>query len=1102
MKKFSLFLILLLGFGTTDLLAQKKKGKNEKKEKQEVKADPGKLVSGTFSGLAFRSIGPALTEGRISDIAVDPTNPAIWYLAVSSGGVWKTVNAGTTWKPIFDAQASYSIGCVTIDPNNPLTIWVGTGENNSQRSVGYGDGVYKSNDGGKSWKNVGLADSQHIAKIIVDPRNSDTVFVASQGPLWSAGGDRGVFKTTDGGTTWTAVLEISEHTGVTDMVYDPRNPDIMYAASYQRRRHVWTLINGGPESSIHKTSDGGTTWKKSAVGLPGVDLGRIGLAIAPSLPHTLYAIVEAAQGKSGFYRSTNQGASWHKRGKYVAGSPQYYQEIVVDPKDPNLIYSNDTWLNVSKDGGKTFKRVGERSKHVDNHVTWIDPTRSNHLLVGCDGGLYESFDQGANWMFRANLPITQFYKISTDNAEPVYNVFGGTQDNYSLAGPSRTLNQHGIRNSDWYVTHGGDGFETQVDPKDPNTIYAQAQYGNLARFDKISGEEVNIQPQAEEGEALIWNWDSPLLISPHSNTRLYFAANKLFRSDDRGNSWRAVSGDLSRGLDRNKLKVMGRVWGVDTVSKNRSTSQYGAIVALAESSVTEGLLVVGTDDGLIQISEDGGTNWSKQETFPGIPERAYAVWVACSQHSADVIYAGFNNHKMGDFKPYLLRSGDRGKTWTSIVADLPERGSIYSLVEDHVNANLLFAGTEFGVYFTLDTGKKWLELGGGMPTVAARDMEIQKRENDLVVGTFGRGIYILDDYTPLRHISAESLEKDALLFPVKDALSFIPSTPLGTPGKGFQGDNLYTAKNPPEGAVFTYYLPEALQTRQQKRRKQEKKAIKAGEDTPYPSWDELKQEDRERKPEIVLTIRDDKGAVQRRLTGPHSAGFHRVSWNLRLPTPNPVKLGGGGAFNPFAGFGDGPLVTPGTYQVAIEKRVDGKLEAFGETRSFHVKPVFPKEDDPSIRLAFQKDVAELQRVMRATNKVINQTEDRLKHLEKAILVTADAGEEQMSQVYALLEQLADIENELYGDNTVGSRFEPTTPGLMERIGNIVYGSWGSTDAPTQTARKGYEIASKSFGNLLDRLRKLVQVDLKKLEDELEEAGAPWTPGRFPSWSKQ
>ncbi|MBT6514580.1 MAG: glycosyl hydrolase, partial [Crocinitomicaceae bacterium] len=497
----------------------------------------GKLNSATFSGMKFRNIGPAFTSGRVADIAVNSKNPFEYYIAVASGGVWKTNNSGNTYVPIFDNENSYSIGCIALSPSNENIIWIGTGENNNQRSVAYGDGVYKSEDGGKTFKNMGLKKSEHIGKIIIHPKNDKIVYVAAYGPLWSAGGERGVYKTIDGGNTWTKVLSISENTGISDLIMDPRNPEIVYAAAHQRRRHVWTYIDGGLESAIHKSDDGGTTWKKLSNGLPSGQIGRIGLAISPVDPDYVYAIIKASGTTGGFYRSKDRGASWAKMSNYQT-SGNYYQEIVCDPHDKHKIFSMNTWLHHSEDGGKTFKKTGEKHKHVDNHCMWIDPSNTDHWIVGCDGGLYETWDHAKNWHFKPNLPITQFYRVAVDNALPFYNIYGGTQDNNSMGGPSRTLNNAGIINSDWYITNGGDGFESQIDPTNPNIVYAQAQYGWLVRYDKKSGEKIGIQPMPKKGEAPYrWNWDAPLLISPHNHKRLYFCANKVFRSDDRGNTW-------------------------------------------------------------------------------------------------------------------------------------------------------------------------------------------------------------------------------------------------------------------------------------------------------------------------------------------------------------------------------------------------------------------------------------------------------------------------------------------------------------------------------------------------------------------------------------
>ena len=807
----------------------------------------------TFSGLRFRSLGPAFTSGRVIGFAVDPNNSARYFVAVASGGVWKTINNGTTWTPVFDREGSYSIGCIALDPKNPLTVWVGTGENNSQRSVSYGNGLYRSDDGGKTWKNVGLKTSEHIGRIAIDPKDSNIVYVAAQGPLWGPGGDRGLFKTTDNGKTWKNILNISENTGVTDVVIDPQNPETIYAASYQRRRHMFTLIDGGPESAIYKSTDAGATWNKVRAGLPTTDMGRIGLAISPVDPNVVYATVEATDRKGGIFRSNDRGGSWERRNEFDAGA-MYYARIVADPKDVDRIYVMNVFLMVSDDGGRTLRRLGEKSKHVDNHDIWIDPANVDHYLVGCDGGVYESYDRGAFWHFKSNLPVPQFYDVTTDNATPFYNVYGGAQDNYSFGGPSRTRSASGIVNSDWFVTQGGDGFRSQVDPEDPNTIYAELQHGVLVRFDKRTGERMGIQPQVGRNEdPLRWNWDSPFIISPHSHTRLYFAADKLFRSDDRGDSWKVISGQLSRALDRDKLPVMGKIWSMDAVAKNQSTAFFGNASALAESPKKEGLIYVGTDDGLIQITEDGGKNWRKVEKLPEVPELAYVSRIVASNHDANTVYVAIENHQNADFKPYLFKSTDAGRTWISIKSNLPANGPVWSIAEDHVNPNLLFVGNEFGLYFSIDGGQKWIQLRSGLPTIQVRDLNIQKRENDLVLGTFGRGIYILDNYTPLRLLKPEMLKQDGLLFPVKDALMYIQSQPLGGRGKSFQGESFYTAENPPFGATFTYYLKEELKTKKTKRQEAERDAQRKNTAIAQPSSADFRAEEEEEAPAVIFS---------------------------------------------------------------------------------------------------------------------------------------------------------------------------------------------------------------------------------------------------------
>ena len=544
---------------------------------------------------------------------------------------------------------------------------------------------------------------------------------------------------------------------------------------------------------------------------------------------------------------------------------------------------------------------------MDNHVIWVDPSNTDHMLAGCDGGVYETFDAAKSWNFKANLPVAQFYRVTVDDSSPVYNVYGGMQDNSSVGGPSRTLTENGITNQDWFFTFGGDGFTSKVEPGNPNIVYALLQYGIIARYDRKTGEDLGIQPQEGAGQPpLRWNWDAPLIISPFSPTRLYFGANILFRSDDRGSTWKAISPDLTRQLDRNTLKVMGKVWAPDAVAKDQSTSIFGNIVALDESPLTEGLLYVGTDDGLVQVSEDGGATWRKDEKFPGVPDMTYVSDLTASPHDANMVYAAFNNHKMGDFKPYLLKSADRGKTWTSIAGNLPERGSVWTVAEDPDDANLLFAGTEFGLFFTKDGGKDWIQLKGGLPTIAVRDMAFQRREHDLVLATFGRGLYILDDYTPLEAARPADLDQAFTDFSVRRTLGYIPSIPLGMKGKAFFGESFFMAPNPPYGAVFTYYLKDGLKTKKELRHEAEQAAMKKGETIKYPTDAEFEAEAREPAPEVLITVKDAAGNVVRKMTGPVGEGFHRVAWNLRFAPSTPTSLEPGPTDDPFYESADRP----------------------------------------------------------------------------------------------------------------------------------------------------------------------------------------------------
>jgi photosystem II stability/assembly factor-like uncharacterized protein len=1089
-----------------------KSQKGSKKEESKAAPAPAKkdeekkpgMNADTFSGLKFRSIGPAVASGRVMSIAVNPKNKVEYYVGVASGGVWKTVNDGTTWTPVFDKEGSYSIGWVALDPNDASVVWVGTGESNSQRSVSYGDGIYRSDDGGKNWQNLGLKKSEHIGRVVIDPRDSKVVYVAAEGPLWGPGGDRGLYKSVDGGKNWKAVLTISENTGVVDVAIDPSNPDIIYAAAYQRRRHVFTLIDGGPESAIYKSTDAGATWNKLKNGLPSVDMGRIGLAVSPADPNVVYATIEAADSKGGIFRSDDRGATWDRKNEFDAGA-MYYARVVADPKNVDRIFVMNVTLRESLDGGKTLHKVEENNHHGDNHAIWIDPENTKHALLGSDGGLYETWDDAKAWQFKANLPTVQFYDVAVDNALPFYNVCGGTQDYFSWCGPARTRNINGIVNSDWFVTTGGDGFRSVVDPVDPNTIYSESQYGVLVRYDKPTGQELVLQPQEGKGEPpLRWNWDSPIIISPHSHTRLYFAANKLFRSDDRGDTWKAISGDLTRQIDRNKLQVMGKVWEPDAVAKNASTSLYGNIVALAESPKKEGLIYVGTDDGLIQTTGDGGQSWTKSEKFPGIPDTTYVSRLAASSHDANVVYASFDNHKNSDFKPYLLRSTDSGKTWTSIAGNLPENGPVLAFAEDTVNGNLWFAGTEYGAFFTVDGGAHWVQLKGGLPTIAVRDMVIQAREGDLVIATFGRGFYVLDDISALRLIKAEALEQAAALFPVKDALLYIERHPLGGPKKGYQGESFYTAENPPYGAVFTTYFKEKLKTKKEKRHEAEKEAAKKNQTLAYPTNDELRAEAEEAKPEVYFMVYDESGAPIRRVEGSIEAGFQRTAWDLRYPAVSLREHADEGEDFPPAAA-KGPLVITGNYSVRMFQKVGGAVTELGSGQKFKVVADGAgtmNALDHAAQEEFLRKVAGMYRAVSGALHTTEEVEARLKAIRGALRETPGAEKELSAVADSIQKRNREIRRVLDGDSEMEKRNEPVASSINNRMQAIMEGERFSLAKPTQSHVDDYNIAAAEFAEQLAKLHALVEVDLTKLEKDMEAAGAPWTPGRVPEWREK
>ena len=1093
MKKIALICLAAgLILSADPAFSQKKKETPKGPEKKEAG------LSSTFSGLTFRSIGPAWASGRISDFAVNPKNHSEIYAAVAAGNIWKTTNNGITWSPIFDKYGSYAIGCLKIDPDNPFVIWAGTGENTHQRQLGYGDGVYKSEDGGDTWKNMGLKESRQIGMIEIDPRNTDVVYVAAEGSIWGPGGERGLYKTADGGKNWDKILNVSENTGINNVVLDPRNPDVIYATSEQRRRHVYTKIGGGPESAVYKSKDGGKTWDKIMKGLPSVDIGGMGIAISPVNPDVLYIIMEAAGDSGGFFRSVNRGASWEKMSSHTE-SGQYYNEITCDPKNVDIVYSTETVSQVSTDGGKTWNRIGNNQRHVDDHAIWVDPDDTQHFYIGGDGGIYETYDWGKNYIFKSNLPVTQFYRVAVDNAFPFYNVYGGTQDNNSMGGPSRNLNRDGVVNDDWTVTLGGDGFWLAIDPVDENIVFTEYQYGNAYVWDKKSEESYYIRPVPRKDEKTYrWYWDTPLIISPHQRERVYMAANKVFRSDDRGRTWEVISDDLTRNEDRNQFKVMGKYWSTDAVAKDVSTSLWGLIISLAESQVKKDLLYAGTDDGVIAVTEDGGKTWRRITTFPGVPQYTLVSDILPDKFNENVVYATFNNMFNDDFKPYILKSSDKGNTWFPITSKLPEKGSIHTIEQDNVNQNLLFAGSEFSFFFSVDGGNEWVEFKSGLPTIAIKDIAIQERETDLVLASFGRGFFILDDYMPLRNFRKEILDKEGYLFPVKDAKMYTQSS-----GFDNQGSTYFKAPNPEFGATFTYYVKDVPKTDKSLRQEKEKALFEKGEPIPQPAKEELIKEEAEIKPYLIFTITDESNNVVKRLYKQASKGVNRITWNFTYESIYPVTTT---RFEPVSTEGrrrggGGIQAMPGNYKVSMSIYSKGEIRELAAAEPFVCKPLnlstFTAADQSS-KYKWIKDASDFTRKAYGTMNYANELVNKVNAIMQAIHQTPAATPELMKEAVRINDELKDILYRYNGPSAKASWEElpPMDMPLTERMDNMASATYGTSGEISSTAKDQLIILNEEFPPLSERIRKAGE-DLQALDRKLDAIKAPWTPGRIP-----
>lgn len=1048
-----------------------------------------KIDSSLVSGLKFRNIGPAFSSGRIADIAIHPGDEQTWYVAVGSGNIWKTVNAGVTWKTIFEDQSSYSIGCITVDPNNPNTIWVGTGENVGGRHVGYGDGIYRSRDGGKTWKNMGLKASEHISKIIVHPGNPDVLWVAVQGPLWTPGGERGLYKSADGGTSWKKVLGVNEWTGVTDIVMDPENPDFLIAATWQRHRTVAAYLGSGPGSGLHRSTDGGESWEKLSTGLPKSNMGKIGLGISPFDPGVIYAAITLDRRTGGVYMSGDGGSSWTKQSDAVAGGtgPHYYQELYVSPHSKGRIYLAGVRVQVSEDHGKTFRRMKEVNKHSDNHSMNFIASDPDYLLVGTDGGIYESFDLAENWRFIENLPLTQYYKLALDDTEPFYNVFGGTQDNGTHAGPSRTMNAEGIRNADWQHILGGDGHQTATEPGNPGIVYGESQQGYLHRIDRITGEQVYIQPQAGPGEPPErFNWDTPILVSAHDPARIYTASYRVWRSDNRGDSWLTLSGDLTKGLERIKQPIMGRMQSWDNAWDLFAMSNYSTITSLGESPVQDGILYVGTDDGLIQVTTDGGDNWKKIEvgSIQGIPATAFVNDIRADLFDTHTVYAALDNHKYGDYKPYIIKSTDAGNSWKLISGTIDQRTLVWRLVQDHVRKDLLFAATEFGIYCTVDGGKQWIRMKGGLPTIPFRDIQIQRRENDLVGASFGRGFYILDDLSPLRELTPDMLKEEAKLFPVKDAWLYSPRRITIAPGA-----SEYRAENPPYGATFTYYLKENIKSIKQARKEQEKKLNASNSNIPFPGWEALEAELNEDAPTLVFAVKDEQGKVVNHVKAPAKKGIHRVTWDLRHASKNPMDPENEAELEVES---RGYRVTPGVYSATLYALNKGKVEQLSEPHTFLVKPLQEQVLEPATPVEieeFRKALESARLEYGAIRKALEEASEQVKVFKNACFrMESDAGD-LLEEVYLTEAEVLKLQVLLNGKQSKGEVGvqEAVTPG---RRFNVASRGLSTSYGPTTMHRESLQTGIEEMEPIREQVQNLKNTTLPALEEKLRKAGAP------------
>jgi photosystem II stability/assembly factor-like uncharacterized protein len=1045
-------------------------------------------VGSAVANLEFREIGPAIMGGRIADIAVVESKPQIFYVGTASGGLWKTNNHGTSWQPLFDEQPTASIGDVTLAPSNPNVIWVGTGEPQNRQSSPWGNGVYKSTDAGRTWKHMGLDDTRHIGRIVIHPSNPNVVYVAAVGHLWGPNEDRGVYRTSDGGETWEKVLYVDENTGAIDLAMHPGDGNTLFAAMYQRRRTGFGFNGGGPGSGIYRTIDGGSTWEELTEGLPEGDKGRIGLDVYRRDGNLVYAVVEAdarnpvrsfggpqqpaGERKSGVFRSTDRGETWEKVSS-TNPRPMYYSQIRIDPNDSERIYVLGTQLAVSDDGGKTFRNDGANAIHVDHHALWIDPSDSDHLIIGSDGGVAASFDRSENWRMYDNLAIGQFYQVGVDMRDPYY-VCGGLQDNSSWCGPNQTLNRYGVRNADWYDVWGGDGFFNLVDPTDHTVMFTESQGGNLGRVDVTTGEGTRIRPvprpvegqEEEEDRSFRFNWDAPIAISAHDPATIYIGANVLLKSPDRGVTWQEISPDLTKQIDRKELEIMGVIGSEPMISANDGTSTYGNITTVGESPLNADLIYVGTDDGNLQVTRDGGTTWTDLTSkLRGLPERTYVSRVVPSRFVEGRVYATFDGHRNDDYMPYVFVSEDYGQGWRVITDGLPHGWSVNVIAEHGNNENLLFLGNEVGLFFSIDRGDGWVRLKNNMPTVPVDDIVIHARDNDLVVGTHGRSIWIMDDITPLELLTEDVLTSVAQVFPVR------PATMYSLAGGWPFWHATYAAPNPPIGARIRYYLKDKLSA------EEAPVAEQSGSDGRGPNAQGPgRQRGGQGDDEIMakLTIVDEGGDVVRELEGPGDPGIHEVLWDLRIAPPYEAPSGQRGGFG---GPPRGPRVMPGSYTVRLQvagATFSQEIEVRGDPR------IQISDADRQARQAALMSLHDLNKSIRSANQAVARISGQVSDIQALLEASENAPDELKEEA----EQLSDSIGELRQELNQASR--------DARVANSID---GSTTRPTADQEWQIDRAWEQVPGLVQQINEMVTTRLPALYRACDEHGIRPDPGK-------